>query len=134
MLAGFIVTRALRKSAGSRLAKHYAAGNGRAFGALLLKLVGIGLLLGGAGMLVVFVAGREILTLLYQPEYARPEVFIRLMIVAGMRYVGSFLGYGMTAARYFRAKCHCLLSLLARQRWPVFGWSRQPGYAGRPQP
>jgi hypothetical protein len=44
------------------------------------------------------------LTLIYQPEYARQDVFIWLMVAAGIGYVGSFLGYGMTAVRYFRVQ------------------------------
>jgi O-antigen/teichoic acid export membrane protein len=102
--AGATVASALGQSASPRLAKYYAAGNGPAFRALLLKLIGIGILLGGAGVLVALIAGREILTLLYRPEYARPDVFVRLMVAVGLTYVVWFLGYGMTAARYFRVQ------------------------------
>jgi O-antigen/teichoic acid export membrane protein len=85
------------------LARHYADKDLVAFRALLLKLVGIGVLLGLAGTLGAFVAGREILTILYRPEYAEyPGVFLCLMLAAGIRYVASFLGYGMTAAGYFK--------------------------------
>ena len=102
--AGATVASALGQSASPRLAKYYAAGNGPAFRALLLKLIGIGILLGGAGVLVALVAGREILTLLYRPEYARQDVFVRLMVAVGFTYVVWFLGHGMTAARYFRVQ------------------------------
>jgi O-antigen/teichoic acid export membrane protein len=102
MVAGNIVVDALGQSASPRLAKYYATGNSIAFRMLLLKLVGIGALLGGTGVLVALVAGRQILTLLYQPEYAQQaDLFVLLMIVALMGYMSSFLGYGMTAARYF---------------------------------
>jgi O-antigen/teichoic acid export membrane protein len=104
MLAGNMVTRALGQSASPRLATYYATGNVSAFGLLLLKLVGIGMVLGSVGIVVTLVAGHEILTLLYQPEYAQREIFVSLMVVAGLRYVGTFLGYGMTAARYFRVQ------------------------------
>ena len=94
---------ALGQSAIPRLAKYYAAGNSTAFRTLLLKLVGICALLGGAGVLVALVAGREILTLLYRPEYAEyANVFVWLMLAAGILYVDAFLSYGITAARYFR--------------------------------
>jgi O-antigen/teichoic acid export membrane protein len=102
--AGITVVFALGQSASPRLAKHYAAGNGRAFHTLLLKLVGIGALLGSGGVLAALIAGREILTLLYQPEYAEHEVFVLLMVAAGGAYVALFLGYGMIAARYLRAQ------------------------------
>lgn len=102
--AGATVASALGQSASPRLAKYYAAGNGPAFRALLLKLIGIGALLGGAGVLVALVAGREILTLLYRPEYVRQDVFVRLMVAVGITYVVWFLGHGMTAVRYFRVQ------------------------------
>lgn len=105
MVVGQMVVSALAESASPRLAKYYAAGNSTAFGTLLLKLVGVGLMLGAGGVFVAVVAGREILTLLYKPEYAeRADLFAWLMVAAGMGYVSSFLGYGMTAARYFRVQ------------------------------
>ncbi len=103
MIAGGTVVNALGESACPRLAKYYAAGNSRAFSTLLLKLVGIGALLGGAGVLVALVAGQKILTLLYRSEYAEhADLLVWLMVAAALSYVSSFLGYGMTAARYFR--------------------------------
>ncbi len=102
--SGAIVVDALGQSASSRLSQHYAAGNGLAFRKLLLKLAGIGVLLGGASVLVALIAGHEILTFLYRPEYAKQDVFVRLMLAAGMAYVASFLIYGVTAARYFRVQ------------------------------
>jgi len=102
MVVGSIVVSALAESASPRLAKYYAAGNSTAFCTLLLKLVGVGLMLGAGGVFVAVVAGREILTLLYKPEYAeRADLFAWLMVAAGIGYVSSFLGSGMTAARYF---------------------------------
>jgi O-antigen/teichoic acid export membrane protein len=105
MVVGQMVVSALAESASPRLAKYYAAGNSTAFRTLLLKLVGVGLMLGAAGVFVAIVASKPILTLLYQPEYAeRSDLFAWLMVAAGMGYVSSFLGYGMTAARYFQVQ------------------------------
>ena len=105
MVAGNLVVSALAQSASPRLAKYYAAGNSTAFRTLLLKLVGVGLMLGAGGVFVAVVAGRPILTLLYKPEYAeRADLFAWLMVVAGIGYVSSFLGYGITAARYFQVQ------------------------------
>lgn len=102
IVAGNTVVFALGQSASPRLAKYYAEGEKAAFQALLLKLVGIGALLGLLGVLVALVAGREILTLLYTPEYGEhADVFVWVMVAAGAGYLASFLGYGMTAARYF---------------------------------
>jgi O-antigen/teichoic acid export membrane protein len=105
MVAGNMVVSALAQSASPRLAKYYAAGNSTAFRTLLFKLVGVGLMLGAGGVFVAVVAGRPILTLLYKPEYAeRADLFAWLMVVAGITYVASFLGYGITAARYFQVQ------------------------------
>ncbi|MBE0449009.1 MAG: oligosaccharide flippase family protein [Actinobacteria bacterium] len=103
MVAGNTVVSALGQSATPRLAKYYTSGNSAAFRVLLLKLFGIGTLLGVVGVLVALLAGREILTLLYRPAYAdHTDVFIWLMIAAGLSYISLFSGSGMTAARHFR--------------------------------
>ncbi len=103
MVAGNMIVNALGQSASPRLAKYYAAGNGAAFRTLMVKLVGVGAVLGGIAILLAMVAGRQILTLVYRPEYAQQlNLFVWLMVAAGIGYVASFLGYGMTSARYFR--------------------------------
>lgn len=103
MVSGGMVVNALGESANPRLAKYYAMGNSIAFRSLLLKLVGIGVVLGGIGVLVAVIAGRQLLTLLYRREYANyANLLAWLMVVTWINYVSSFLGYGMTAARYFR--------------------------------
>jgi O-antigen/teichoic acid export membrane protein len=105
MVMGTMVVSALGESASPRLAKYYFLGDAIAFRNLLLKLVGIAFLLGMTGVLGSFFAGRQILTLLYRPEYAKQtNLFVCLMIAAGIGYMSSFLGYGMTAARYFRVQ------------------------------
>ncbi|MBD2361834.1 oligosaccharide flippase family protein [Anabaena minutissima FACHB-250] len=103
MVAGNMLVNALGDSATPKLAKYYVAGDRQGFRSLLLKLVGIAVLIGGTGVLVAIVAGEQILTLLYRSEYAEQNnLFVWLMVTAGMNYISSFLGYGMTAARYFR--------------------------------
>jgi O-antigen/teichoic acid export membrane protein len=43
------------------------------------------------------------LAIVYKPDYAvYTDVFVWLMFAAALSYVASFLGYSMTAARYFR--------------------------------
>ncbi len=67
MVAGNMVIFALGESASPRLAKYYAAQNITAFRELLLKLVGLAALIGGAAIVVAQVVGKEVLTLLYRP-------------------------------------------------------------------
>ncbi len=105
IVAGGIVVSALGQSASPRLAKYYAAGNRKDFQSLLLKLFLIGTFLGGVAVLMAAIAGKEILTILYRPEYAQQVyLFILLMVAAGIGYVASFLGYAMTAAQYFQVQ------------------------------
>ncbi|MFP3869245.1 MAG: oligosaccharide flippase family protein [Desulfobacteraceae bacterium] len=103
MMAGNQVVTALGHSASPRMAKYYAAGRKKALSTLLKKLMLLGCLLGLVGVFVALWAGKEILTLIYRPEYAEQAgVLAWLMVTASIYYVGVFLGYGMTAARYFR--------------------------------
>ena len=105
MVAGSMVVNALGQSATPRLAKYYATGNSNAFGQLLLKLIGIGAALGIVAVSVAIVAGEQVLTLFYDAEYAEyANLFAWLMVAAGISYISSFLGYGMTAAQYFQVQ------------------------------
>jgi O-antigen/teichoic acid export membrane protein len=105
MVAGTIVVNALGQSASPRLAKYYAAGRSKDFQSLLFKLVVMGALLGAASVSIAAIAGEQVLAILYRPEYAQHGyLFVLLMVAAGIGYVASFLGYGMTAAQYFRVQ------------------------------
>jgi O-antigen/teichoic acid export membrane protein len=102
MLAGQMVLSAMADSATPQLAKLYAQNDEDGFIELLLKLAAIGTFVGVGGLLFAVVAGKQFLTILYQPEYAEYlDVFIWLMIAAAITYSFAFLGYGRTAARYF---------------------------------
>lgn len=102
MVAGNTVIGAVGQSASPRLAQYYAAGQRNEFRQLLLRLVGIGALLGLGGVMVALLFGRPILTLLYRPDYAQyVDVFVWLMVASGISSVASFLGYGLTATRRF---------------------------------
>ncbi|OUL36005.1 polysaccharide biosynthesis protein [Nostoc sp. T09] len=112
MVGGKIVVNALAESSSPRLAKYYAQGNGIAFRKLLLKLVGIAAVQGVIVILVAVVGGKEILTILYKPEYAQhADLFVLLMIAATIDYISTFLSYGMTAARYFRIQMPLLAAV-----------------------
>lgn len=101
--AGSTLVIALGLAACPRLAQQYAAGERRPFSRLLIRTVGIGAVLGGAGVVVAWLWGRPLLTLLYRPEYAAyQDVFMLLIVANGVDYVATFLDYGITAARRFR--------------------------------
>jgi O-antigen/teichoic acid export membrane protein len=98
------VVQAMGRSAAPRLARYYAAKNAAAFRKLTLKLIGIGALMGVAGVLVTLFAGRQILTLFYGPEYALPWLFTLVMIAAGIDYITTMLLFAITSARYFKVQ------------------------------
>jgi len=109
-----ILIAALGQAASPRLARYYAAGDGQAFRGLLLRLVAVGALGGGLALLVVLIAGRQVLALLYTPEYAEhSDIFLWLTLEAGLSFLSSILVYGMTAARHFRAQLPLSLATLA---------------------
>jgi len=102
MVAGDTIVSAIGQSASPRLAKYYASRNDEAFRSLLFRLVKIGIILSCIGVLGAYLLGEDILTILYSSEYAIPDLFVYLVIAMGISYIASFLGYGMTAARYFK--------------------------------
>ena len=126
--AGSTVVIALGYSAASRLAKLYAAGRLKEFLKLQGKLLLVGVVLGGIAPIAALVAGKQILTLLYKPEYAdHLDVFALIMLAGGIGYVASFLSYGITAARQFWIQVAWSLltfAVLALSAWwltPLYG-------------
>ena len=101
-VAGGTVVNALGHSAQPRLARYYAGGSAQ-FSRLVVRLTAIGGLVGFLGVLVALVAGRELLTMLFRPEYARSaSSFVWIMIAGGIACVTSFLACAITATRAFR--------------------------------
>lgn len=102
--AGNFIVVAIAQSTSPRLSQHFADGKRKAFQSLLLKTIGLGVAIGIGGVLVALVAGNQLLTFFYQPEYARNDLLVLLMIAAGLSYVATFFIYGVTAARAFRVQ------------------------------
>src|SRR5713226_640361 len=114
----------LGQSAFTRLARSYAAGNLVTFGSLLGKLLGFGAMIGLSGMIISELAGREILTILFRPEYAdRADLLPWMMAVGGVVYMAQVLGFGLTAAGFYSSQVvlnlFSNLSLLVACYWLV---------------
>lgn len=114
----------LGQSAFTRLAESYHGGNLVLFGSLLRKLLAFGALLGAGGMVVSTLAGREILTILFRPEYAqRADLLTWMMAAGGVLFMAQFLGFGLTAANVYNSQVTlnilANLSLLAACYWLV---------------
>ncbi len=131
MVAGGMVVTALGQAACPRLARYHSGGDLRAFRLLLAKLAGGIIVLSGIGVLAALFAGREILTILYRPEYASgADVFVWLMVASGVGGVGVILRYGCISARRFAAQLplwiviagsNALMCLLLIPRYGVKG-------------
>jgi O-antigen/teichoic acid export membrane protein len=101
-IAGSMIMGAIADPASPRLAKLFVAGDFAGYRRLLMKLASIALATGAAGFLVALGAGREILTILYRPEYAsHMTTFLWLMAATGPMYIASVLGVGVNAMRRF---------------------------------
>ena len=112
LVAGTTVTAALAQSCGPRLARYYARGDFRAFRRLLGKMMAIGVVLGVGGLAAALVAGRQVLTLLYRPEYAfASRSFTWLMAAGAVAYVASFLNTAMIVVRAVRPQA-CLFAVV----------------------
>lgn len=105
LVAMGMIVNALGLSATVRLSSMFAARDLDGFRRLLLKLVAIGVVMTVVGLPLAALFGRTVLTLLYRPEYGEHMgAFLIMVVAAGVGAVGSFLGTGVTAARYFRAQ------------------------------
>jgi O-antigen/teichoic acid export membrane protein len=102
---GSMAVVSLGQSAFARLARCYAAGNFAEFRSLLGKLLAMGAALGICGIALASVAGRQILNILFRPEYAgRADLLPWMMAVGCVGYIAQFLGFGMTAARCYHSQ------------------------------
>jgi O-antigen/teichoic acid export membrane protein len=105
MVAGNTIINALGEAVIPRLSKLYAVGNTRGFWDIVLKFLAVAAALAGAGLLISQSAGRQILALIYRPEYAQhSDTLVVLMIVAASAYFNAVLGTAVTAMRNFRAQ------------------------------
>jgi O-antigen/teichoic acid export membrane protein len=101
--AALMIATALGYAVFARLSKLYFDGDLPGFKLVLAKAVGVCGLLGLAGVLGGAVLGRQVLTLLYRPEYAdHQDLLLWLLGVGAVGCVASCLGCAMSAASQFR--------------------------------
>ena len=111
--AGFMAIVSLGQSAFTRLASTYTAGNLTEFRLVVGKLLAIGATLGMCGIIVARVAGREILTILFRPEYAEhTDLLVTIMIAAAIQYLAALMGSAATAARFFKPQIPLLAGVV----------------------
>ena len=112
--AGLMVTTALGNAAFARLSRLYFEGDLAAFRRLLLRGSAICITLGIAGLLASAIVGRQVLAILYRPEYAhRVDILLWLMVAGAVGSVTTFLGCAMTATSQFRMQLVLFLAVAA---------------------
>ncbi len=124
MMTGITLMRALDQSCMPRLAKLHATGSYREFRWLLLKLAGVYLLLGVAGVWVARWGGRPLLTLLFSAEYAiHTDVLETIMQAAVASYLVGTISSALVTTRCIRPQlpllCVSLVSAFAACYWLV---------------
>jgi O-antigen/teichoic acid export membrane protein len=108
--AGSLVMAALGQSAFVSLARAYSFNDRSRFTSLLLHLRYVAVGLGCVGIVVSIFLGQAGLGLLFKPEYgSHVGVFIRLMMAAGIAYLGSCQGYALTAMQTLTPQIPVLL-------------------------
>jgi O-antigen/teichoic acid export membrane protein len=104
MMAGVTVVGAVLEAARPRLARQFIE-DLPAFRSLLVRLVLAGVAMGGAGILVASLIGKQILTLVYRPEYAsQTDLFVWVMVGAALWYLASIVETAINAARLFHVE------------------------------
>jgi O-antigen/teichoic acid export membrane protein len=105
-----LVVIALAQSVCTRLSRLFADNELDQFRSIMRKLIMFAVATGTIGGAVAAVAGGQILRVIYRPEYARHVDLLVLLVAAStINAVASFSGFGLTAARCFRAQVPMML-------------------------
>jgi O-antigen/teichoic acid export membrane protein len=85
-----------------------------AFRWLVLRIAFLAGMCGGAAWLICFLWGRQLLTLMYTPEYAaHADVLAWLMVAAAIWYVAGIFSTAVTATRSFQIQMPIVLGVVA---------------------
>lgn len=104
LVAISLVINALGQAVSSRLARMFAQGESSPVRKLMGKLLALAVMILVVGVPLAKLFGRPLLTFIYRPEYGQHvSLFVIMVAAAGVSAIASFLGYGITAARNFRA-------------------------------
>ena len=102
---GATLINALGQAATPRLALYFSDGDFPRFLRFTLRLAGLALALGVAGVLASALLGKFVLRLIYGASYAAySELLVAVMGAAAIAYVANILGYVSSSARQFAAQ------------------------------
>jgi O-antigen/teichoic acid export membrane protein len=103
--AAVLFSTTLGSVAYARLSRFFSYREIRKFKMLLGKMVAVAIVIGLVAFLVSWMVGRQILQLLYSPEYAeKADLLPWLVGTGGIACIAVSIGYAMTAASEFRAQ------------------------------
>jgi O-antigen/teichoic acid export membrane protein len=106
-----LVVNSLGQSATARLSRSFAQRDLKGFRHVMRRLQFLALSIILLGVPLAAVSSRWLLTVLYTAEYgATAHLFVLMTLTAGVSSSGSFCGYGMTAARSFRAQVPIIMA------------------------
>ena len=126
-----LVSDSLGHSAIPRLARLYASGKLGEYRGLIAKLLGVGCVLGMAGLAVAHVAGQPLLRIFYSPEYAsHAGVFTLLMTATAIQCVASVFTSGITSTRHFRIQVPLYATMAAGNALACAIWIPRAGLKG----
>jgi O-antigen/teichoic acid export membrane protein len=103
MLFGGMIFTALGQAVIPRLARYFAEGNYSGFRRIFFKLMGVGLILGLAGVATAIFLGKTLIGLFYTSQYVSYSWLLVLLMIAGlveMAFVG--IACAVNAMRIFR--------------------------------
>jgi O-antigen/teichoic acid export membrane protein len=102
-IIGSTIINAFGQASMTRLSFYFQQKNIAQFLKLQIQLIVFTVILGLGLLSGVYIIGDKLLVLLYNDDFAHYfDVFKNIMIGAIFLYISSILGYGITAARYFK--------------------------------
>lgn len=106
-LAGYQVLAALGQVASPRIARCRANHDVRGLRRWLLRLIGVCLLLGIAGVAATMCVGKLVLSIVYNDKYALfANEFTVMVFAAALTWMGSGAGFWLTAMQIFRPQVY----------------------------
>lgn len=113
MVIGNVIIFSLGQASTTRLTKYYLANDFSGYVRSMLNLIYIALCLGVVGILISWVFGKQILSIVYNQEYSSfSKLFVLMMVASLISYISSSIGYAITAARYFKIQIPISLTVL----------------------
>jgi O-antigen/teichoic acid export membrane protein len=113
IIIGRLFISALGRSASPRLAVLYRE-NRPKYGALVVKLVMIGAVIGTCGVAAAWLLGEPFLRIVYTEDYAaHSHIMVLLMIAGGIFWMGAFLGTAISSARFFKVQTATYILVVA---------------------